>query len=107
VSIKDVMKNSGGVILSGKNENKQVQNFLDWAITNKIKFLASEKNCWNKDWFVGGIADFVCQKQDGKLFVGDIKTATAIYPTNYIQGSAYGKMLTGLGLYDKFDEISS
>jgi hypothetical protein len=104
--IKDVIKNSDGYILSGKNPSPQIQNFLDWAITNKVKFLDSEKNCWNKDWFVGGIADFVYQKQDGKLFVGDIKTAKGIYPTNYIQGSAYAKMLTGMGLYDRFDGVT-
>lgn len=80
-------------------ENKQVFNFVQWATTNKVKFLESEKNIWSETLWIGGIVDFVCEI-NGEIFVGDIKTSKEIYPTMYWQTSAYQLCLQELGLYD-------
>lgn len=98
--IKDVIKNNNGVIQSGSNPNPQVQNFLDWAVSNKVKFLESELNVYSRDLWIGGIVDMVFEI-DGEVYIGDIKTAKAIYPTNYWQMSAYQYCLTEMKLFDK------
>ncbi len=91
--IKDVIENSGGMIRSGKNNNKQVQHFLEWAIKNKVKFLESEKRVYDKDLFLAGTADLVCEI-DGKKYIGDIKTSSSIYGIEpFAQCAAYAKML--------------
>jgi hypothetical protein len=94
--IKDVIANSGGYILSGKNPNKQVQKFIYWAIERKVKFLASEKLVHSKELFLGGICDFICEI-DGKRFIGDIKTSKVISPTYFWQTSAYDYCLNEMG----------
>jgi hypothetical protein len=94
--IKDVIENSGGVIRSGRNNNKQVQKFIDWAIENKVKFLASEKLVHSKELFIGGICDFICEI-DGKRFIGDVKTGKMIDPTYFWQTSAYDYCLNEMG----------
>lgn len=98
--IKEVIKNNDGYILTGKNANPQVQNFLEWAISNKVKFLESELNVYSRDLWIGGIVDMVFEI-DGEVYIGDIKTAKAIYPTNYWQMSAYQYCLTEMGKYAK------
>jgi hypothetical protein len=94
--IKDVIANSGGYIRSGKNVNKQVQKFIDWAIQKNVKFLASEKLVHSKELFIGGICDFICEI-DGKRFIGDIKTSKVISPTYFWQTSAYDYCLNEMG----------
>lgn len=83
---------------------KQVVKFIDWAAENKVKFLASEQNLYSREWWVGGIADIVCEI-DGKRYIGDIKTSSGIYPEHFIQCSAYAEMACEMGLYDKFDGV--
>lgn len=78
------------------NKAKGIIQFITWAQLNKVKFLASEKHVYSKSMWVGGICDIVCEI-DGKRFVGDIKTSSAIYPEHFIQASAYAEMLTDMG----------
>ena len=80
----------------------QVKQFTDWAIENKIKFLASEKRVYNDDeslWYAG-TADFTAEIK-GKRFVGDIKTGNQIYPEAFYQMAAYRAALERMG-EDKF-----
>jgi len=51
----------------------QVNNFINWAIKNKVKFLFSEEPIYSKEWMNCGTVDFICEI-DGKILVGDIKT---------------------------------
>ena len=76
--------------------DSRITHFITWAKDNKVKFLASEKNIYSKEMWVGGIADIVCEI-DGKRFVGDIKTSSGIYPEHFIQASAYAEMLREMG----------
>jgi len=96
--IQDVIEKEEGFIRSGKNPNKSIQNFLDWAIENKVKFLATEMNIYSERLFVGGIVDFVCEI-NGQVFVGDIKTAkSGIYPENFWQCAGYDIMMKDMKL---------
>lgn len=96
--VKNAIEFHEGRILTGKNPNPQVQHFIDWAIENKVKFLESERNVYSVDWFIGGIVDLVMEI-DGKIWIGDIKTSSGIYPEYFFQTSAYQKCLEEMGLY--------
>ena len=79
------------------SEEKSIQNFIDWAVKNKVKFLASEINVWSKKYFLGGICDIVCEL-GGKRWVADIKTSkSGIYPENFWQCAGYDLMLQEQG----------
>lgn len=68
----------------------QVVKFIQWATENKVKFLASEQRLYSESLWCAGTADFVCEIE-GKLYIGDVKTSSAIYPEYFIQTSAYAK----------------
>jgi hypothetical protein len=102
VILRAIQENNGFI-----TEEMQVDGthlFVAWAITNNVKFLASEKNIYSEEWWVGGITDIICEI-DGKRFIGDVKTSSGIYPEHYIQASAYSKMAVEMGLYEKFDGV--
>lgn len=84
-----------------KHENPQVQHFIDWAVKNKVKFIATEEHLYSKKWWVGGICDFLCEIED-ELWLGDIKTSSGIYPEHFFQTSAYQKMYQEMGLHQNF-----
>lgn len=73
------------------------QKFIDWAVANGIKFLASEKQVYSKEWFCAGTADFVFEK-DGQVLIGDLKTMKKIWDKQpAFQVAAYAKMWTEMG----------
>jgi len=97
--IADVIEKSEGRILSGNNPNQSVQNFLDWAIENKVKFLETEKMIYSEDLFIAGTVDFVCEI-DGQVWIGDFKTTgSGIYAEHFYQTAGYQVMLEAMGLY--------
>lgn len=68
---------------------KQVlQHFKDWAFTNNVKFIESEKNVYSKELGIGGIVDLVIEI-NGRKFIGDIKTSSGIYQEAFYQMGAY------------------
>jgi hypothetical protein len=79
-------------------EQKAFNHFVNWALTNNVKFLESEKHVYSRSLWVGGICDIVCEI-DGKRYVADIKTSSGIYPEAFIQCSAYAEMLTEMATY--------
>lgn len=85
-----------------KNDDELVQkclnNFISFAKENKVKFLESEKNLYSRKHWLGGIVDFICEI-DGEVWVGDIKTASGIYPENFLQMAGYQIMIEEMGLY--------
>lgn len=90
--------NAHGKLLIDTHENKQVDNFIKWAITNDVEFLESEKNIYSKELWIGGICDLVFRK-GGKIYIGDIKTSKSVYPTYFWQTAAYQFMLQEMGFY--------
>jgi hypothetical protein len=70
--------------------------FRDWAKENKVEFIESEKHVWSRELWIGGILDLVF-KMDGKKYIGDIKTAGAIYNEAFFQMGAYDLCLKEMG----------
>jgi hypothetical protein len=91
--IKGAIQINDGIISADmKSEEKQVQNFLVWAMNNNITFLESEKKVYSEKYFVAGTYDFKCEI-DGKIYLGDIKTSSGIYDrTPLAQCAAYQMM---------------
>lgn len=94
-----ITSNKGYIQRARKYKEKSVQNFIDWAIQNKVRFLETEKNIYSEPLFIGGIVDFVCEI-GGKIWIGDIKTSkSGIYPENFWQCGGYNLMLRDMDLY--------
>lgn len=126
--IKDAILENGGYIRLGGVEFPQVNNFVEWANKNKVKFLFSEEPLYSKEWMNCGTVDFICEI-DGKILIGDIKTngdkrryewdtktnsydftkpVSDIHIPALWQTGAYGRMATEEGarkLIDKFDGV--
>ena len=69
-----------------------IQSFIDWAIKENIRFIASEKQLYSKELWVAGTADLIFEK-DGKTFLGDIKTYKKIWDrVPFIQCAGYALM---------------
>ena len=85
-------------ITDGHN-NPMVEHFIQWAVKNKIKFLVSEKQLYSESAWTAGTCDMTFE-QDGKKYVGDIKTSSAIYPEHFYQMAAYRMMLEEMGETD-------
>lgn len=94
--IEEVVKQAiakDGYITVASGDNPAVASFVNWAITNNIKFIESEKRMYSRDWWLAGTCDLVFE-QDGKRYVGDIKTMKKIWDrVPYLQMAAYMKML--------------
>ena len=94
-----ISNNDGHIQKSRMSKEKSIQNFIDWAIKNKVKFLATEQHIYSEELFIGGIVDFVCEI-DGQLWLGDIKTSkSGIWPDNFWQCAGYHLMLEAMKLY--------
>lgn len=99
--IEDYVKDC---ILKGQTYNMEttdemVQNFVNWASENEVKFLASEKQLYSESKWVAGTADMVLEI-GGKKYVGDVKTSSAIYPEHFYQMAGYRMMLEEMGETD-------
>jgi len=76
--------------------------FVAWAIENKVKFLASERQIYSEKLWVAGTVD-VLFEMNGKRYVGDFKTQKAIWDrTPFFQCAGYQLMLVEMG-EEKFD----
>jgi len=75
---------------------KMCDNFVSWASDNSVRFLESEKHVWSEKLWIGGILDMVFELE-GKKFIGDIKTSSAIYNEHFFQMAAYELCLEEMG----------
>lgn len=82
-----------------EKERMIFNNFAKWYEDNTVKVLESEKHIWSRGMWIGGIVDLVCEIE-GKIYIADIKTASAIYPENWLQMAAYHLCLEEMG-FDK------
>lgn len=74
-----------------------IERLRDWAKTNKVTFLASEKKMYSKTWWIAGTCDLVFEKE-GKKFVADIKTYAKIWDrVPFFQCAGYASMLEEMG----------
>ncbi len=91
-SIKTNNGTFGGVTIPAdipsEQESKMVVNFFNWAVDNKVKFLASEKKVYSRTHWLGGTYDMRFEL-DGKTYIGDVKTSSGIYKEHFFQMGAY------------------
>ena len=97
--IKHCIDHRDGIATDKMGTNEQVNHFVNWATKNNIQFLASEKQLYSETAWVAGTTDMVFIK-DGKKYVGDVKTSSAIYPEHFYQMAAYRMMLEEMGETD-------
>lgn len=100
-AIEDWIKN-GTVPILEESQQKAFDNFVAWSKENNVKFLESEKHLYSEEMWVGGICDLLIE-MNGKKYVADIKTSSAIYNEHFYQMAAYGLMLREMGLHDDID----
>lgn len=62
--------------------------FKRWVDSRHVEFICSERKIMSRRYCFGGTLDFEALI-DGKLYLGDIKTSSAIYPEMFLQTSAY------------------
>jgi len=65
-----------------------IDSFLKWEKDHNVKFLKSEQIVYSKEFKYAGTLDFTCE-YDGKKYLGDFKTSTAIYDEYWLQTAAY------------------
>lgn len=123
-----ILSNNGYPYKDMQSLYPQIQNFINWALNNKVKFLYSEEPLYSKEWMNCGTVDFICEI-DGKILIGDIKTngdkrryewdskknsydftkpVSDIHIPALWQTACYGKMATEDGarkLIDSFDGV--
>lgn len=98
---KCISINSGNAILDGQT-TRELDRFQNWAVSNNVQFLCSEKRMYSREWWVAGTADFTFIK-DGKRYVGDLKTMKKLWDRiPFFQCAAYMKMLEENG-EEKYD----
>jgi len=69
-----------------------VSNFINWADSNEVEFLASEKRVYSEKYWYAGTFDFIAVIK-GKTYLGDIKTSSGIFPSMWAQCAAYSHAL--------------
>ena len=64
------------------------ERWLAWVKKHDVKFLLSEQLVYSKKHRYAGTTDFIC-KIDGEMWLGDIKTSSAVYDTYIAQAASY------------------
>ena len=69
-----------------------LEKLRDWAQSENVKFLESEKKMYSKTWWVAGTVDMIFEKE-GKKYIGDIKTQAKIWDrTPFFQMAGYANL---------------
>lgn len=75
--------------LENEKDDIKLQNFVNWATSNVIAFLFSEKNVYSDRMWTGGIFDVMFERKDGKICIGDFKSSKEAYLSQFIQIAGY------------------
>jgi hypothetical protein len=94
--IKKAIAGDGFIKENGATD-KQVKEFIQWAIDGKVKFLESELHVYSETHFLGGICDFVCEIE-GEIWIGDIKTG-GVYAEAFFQMAGYQILIEEMKKY--------
>lgn len=91
--VKTAIADFGGYMYLDVHLEPQVQQFVNWAREENIKFLMSEQKLCSRSLWVAGTMDLLFEKE-GLIYTGDIKTTGAIWDrTPFMQCAAYQFML--------------
>ena len=86
-----------GIAHSVETNDPSLKSFIQWAVENRVKFLASEERMYSKDWWTAGTADLILE-MGGKTYIGDVKTQAKLWDnTPHVQCAAYAKMREEMG----------
>jgi hypothetical protein len=92
-------------IIAGKEDAKDVpKQFVEWQKKNIKKWLYSEVNNFDKELYVGGVADAIAILNTGELALIDFKSASKVYDSMFIQLAGYVNNIEKNGLFD-FDGV--
>lgn len=95
--VKGCIDDWSGVAQPTAEDHNGLQAFAQWAVENRVTFLASEEKMYSKDWWTAGTADLILEI-DGKRYIGDVKTQAKLWDnTPHIQCAAYAKMYKEMG----------
>lgn len=86
--VEDYIKGTPQGMPVNEDLKEAVEKFLGWVDKHKVTFLKSEQQVFSKKYLFTGTLDFIC-KIDGKLYIGDLKTSSGIYPEYLVQTAAY------------------
>jgi hypothetical protein len=67
---------------------KSVEAFKEFVTKNKVEFKLSERKIYSKKYGYAGTLDFTAVI-DGKKYIGDFKTSSAVYNEYFLQLAAY------------------
>lgn len=93
--IKSTMGLGKGILFS----DPIIQPFIDWTKKNVKQFLFSELYCYSKSLWCGGIADFGYIDMEDNYVLGDFKSSSAVYFTQWAQCGAYDILISENGGY--------
>lgn len=69
-----------------------IEKFIEWARRENVKFLATEKRMYSRNWWIAGTCDLLFEK-DGKKYIGDVKTYAKIWDrVPFFQAAGYANM---------------
>jgi len=77
-------------------EDEQLFAFGQWAVDERVHFLASELPLRSQKLWSAGTTDFICEI-GGKRYIGDLKTSNYVSFKNFIQCGAYALMYEEMG----------
>lgn len=97
IAIKEAITNNLGHLREEEYSNEAVERFAQWG--RGKRFIYSEVHVFSEFLWLGGIVDLVYE-DDGKLYIGDIKTSKSIYPSHFIQEGLYDLQQGENGFYD-------
>jgi len=86
--VEDYINGKNPAIPVNDGLKKAVERFLDWQKKHNVKFLVAEQQVYSRKYNYTGTLDFICEI-DGKMYIGDLKTSSGIYPEMLIQTAAY------------------
>lgn len=86
--VEDYINGKNPTMPTNKGLREAVERFLEWQKAHNVKFLLSEQQVYSRKYNYTGTLDFICII-DGKMYIGDLKTSSGIYPEMLIQTAAY------------------
>jgi hypothetical protein len=86
--VEDYIKGNNPGMPINQNLKDAINRFLEWKEKHQVEFLLSEQQIYSRKYNYTGTLDFIC-KVDDKMYIGDLKTSTGIYPEYLVQTAAY------------------
>ena len=79
----------------------KVHQFIEWSKVNVREFILSEAHCYSERLWVGGQFDLLYIDNQGRMMLGDFKSAKDCYFSQFVQLGGYDIQLSENGALDK------